>query len=222
MPLSEFLFKTLKAGSDTETPEARATMIEKARPLLSKVAGAAMKKILIDELARLTRFDVDVLAADFPSQTTKQRRIVRSDNTSNKGVEKIRWLVRALLHQPELARSVDEVETLARFHTPGIEFLCELIRFIQQQPQLTTATILEHWRDTKFERRLRELAAEEATVDEIGVTDEEFKDSITRLIQANRREFEQFKMMNKPSEMSEEQKKRYRQMQKSESSSNTK
>ena len=221
IPLSEFLFKTLKAGSDTETPEARATMIEKARPLLSKVAGAAMKKILIDELARLTRYDADALAAEFPSQTHKPQRTHRPDTASSKGVEKIRWLVRALLHQPELARSVDDVETLARFQSSGIEFLCELIRFIQQQPQLTTATILEHWRDTKFERRLRELAAEEATVDEIGVTEEEFTDSITRLIQANRREFEQFKMMSRPSEMSEEQKQRYRQMQKSESSSST-
>ncbi len=218
-PLSEFLFATLQAGHDLDTPEGRAMVIEKARPLLGKVAAGAMKKILIDELARLTRYDVEALESELPASTHKSRP-VRKPEASAKGIEKIRWLVRALLHQPELANTVDSVEALSEFHTPGIDFLCELIRFIQQHPQITTASILENWRDTKFERRLRELASEEATVNEIGVNDEEFRDSISRLIEANRHEFELFKMKSKPSELSEEQKQRYREMQKSESSSN--
>ncbi len=217
-PLSEYLFKTLRQGLDLATPEGSALMIEKSIPLLGKLPNGALKNILVQELSTLTHYDPQALGHQIQSNIKRppSPQSTTRHAPGNKGVEKIRWLVRALLHQPELAQALDSTDNLAAFKSPGIVFLIELIEFIQQRPNITTASILEHWRDTRFERRLAELASEEETVSEIGVTADEFREAIDRLVKANIREFEQFKLKNRPSDLSEEEKERYRAMQRSE------
>lgn len=223
-PLSEFLFRSLRHGIDLGTPEGCALMIEKALPLLGLLPGGALKNILIQELATLTHYDAKVLEDQLehrPDRGQPVRNRIKPAQ-SNKGVEKVRWLVRALLHQPELANELDSTANLAVFTSPGITFLVELIEFIKERPHITTASILEHWRDTRFEQRLRELAGESETVTEIGVTGAEFMEAIERLIKTNIREFELFKLKNRPSELSEEEKQHYRDMQRTEPETDSK
>ena len=80
---------------------------------------------------------------------------------------------------------------------------------------MTVAGIIENWRNTKFENRLVELASQEDEFKEIGVTNETFVDAIDGLIEAHQKEFETFKTKSSPLELSEEEKLKYREMQKS-------
>ena len=97
----------------------------------------------------------------------------------------------------------------------GIDFLCELIQLIKKNPNITLAGILENWRDSKFEKRLCELASEEDEFNEIGVTNEVFTDAISGLIETHQKEFEIFKKKSSPLELTDEEKLKYREMQKS-------
>ena len=90
-----------------------------------------------------------------------------------------------------------------------------MIEFIKERPNITLAGILENWRGTKFEKRLTELATEEESYNEIGVTSEVFLDAVHGLIESNKKEFEMLKVINSPSELTDEQKAQYRNMQKS-------
>jgi DNA primase len=216
-PFSKFLFDTLASSLDLQTPEGRALMVEKSLPHLFKIPAGAFQEILIEELGKITQFSTDIIRSELETRTGNDngqvvfKRPVKKDQ----GVDKIRWLVRSLLHEPSLAKEIETTDDLAVFTSPGIIFLTELFEFIRERPNVVLSNILENWRDTKFEQRLNELAAEEEFFNDIGVTKNEFVDTVNRLIKANIQEFDIFKHKRKPSDLTEEEKSRYREMQKS-------
>jgi DNA primase len=215
IPFSEFLFSTLSEGVDLKTPEGRALLVEKSLPHLFKIPAGAFQEVLIQELGKLTQYDTELLRSELANRTDSNdgKTVFRRPVKKDQGVDKIRWLVRSLLHEPSLANELKSTDDLAVFTSPGIVFLTELIEFIKQRPNVVLGNILENWRDTKFEARLNELASEEEFFNEIGVTVDEFLDTIDRLIKANIQEYDLFKVKTKPSEMTENEKSRYREMQ---------
>ena len=218
VPLSEFLFNSLSKNINLESLEGRSEMVNKTLPYLSLLPSDPYKDILTQQLSKMTHYDIEDIQQRLTSSSSNSNTrnvIKRSSTEQNKGLEKIRWLIRCLLHQPELAHKVESIKSLSTFTAPGIIFLCELIEFIKRTPNITLASILENWRDTKFESRLHALATDEDSFDEIGVTAEVFLDAIDGLIESNKKEFEIFKTKTSPSDLTEEEKAKYREMQKS-------
>lgn len=214
-PLSEFLFNRLKSGVDLDTPEGCALIIEKSIPYLFNIPEGPLRNILIQELGKITKYDTSLIESELAKRTSKEgdkpvlNRIVKKDQ----GIDIIRLLVRSLLHSPSFANELESIDNLKVFPSPGIAFLCDLIEFIKERPNINLGNILENWRNTKFENRLKELAAEEEYFNETGVNSEWFIQSIKRLIKLNIREYDVFKMKKSPSELTEEQKSQYRNMQ---------
>lgn len=219
LPLSEFLFNSISSKIELQSLEGRSEMVNKTLPYLNKLPSDPYKDILTQELGKITHYDVDDIEQRLTESTrpdnNSKKKITKPITSQDKGIEKIRWLIRCLLHEPTLAMELESTDALANFTSPGVIFLRELIEFIRNRPNITLAGILENWRDTKFEQRLQALSAEEETFDEIGVTTETFLDAIQSLIDANKKEFESFKTKSSPSDLTEEEKSRYRKMQKS-------
>ncbi len=218
-PLSEFLFSSLSENVDLNTPEGRALMVEKSLPHIFKIPTGAYQDLLIQELARLTQYDLNLIKNELSKRTVKDndngkikfKRPVHKDQ----GTDKIKWLVRSLLHAPTFATALNKTDNLAVFGSTGIVFLTELIEFIKERPNVTLGNILENWRGTRFEERLRDLAAEEEFFNEIGATAEDFLENIELLIKVNIREYDTFKRKDSPSELTDDEKKFYRNLQKS-------
>ena len=217
-PLSEFLFNSIGDNINLEVPEGRSEMINKTLPFLAKLPPDAYKDIVIKELSKITHYEIDDIQKQL-SKTSKKDIVGTRENKNttdqNKGIEKIRWLIRCLLHQPSLALDVKSTDSLRLLKSSGANFLCKLIELIKENPNITVAGILENWRDTKFEKRLCDLASAEDEFKEIGVTNAVFTDAINGLIDAHQKEFETFKTKNSPLELTDEEKSKYREMQKS-------
>lgn len=218
MPLSEFLLDSLKLGVDLNTPEGRYLMLEKSFPHLFELPVGAYRTILTEEISKLTRYDTALINAELKKRTGRDsgKRIFKRPVNKDKGADKIKWLVRSLLHRPALAKNLGTTDNLAIFASPGLAFLTELIEFIKQRPDVVIGTILENWRGSKFENRLNELAAEEEFFNEIGITDEDFLNNIRLLINENIKQFDIFKQAKSPDELTQEQKAYYRNLQKTE------
>ena len=218
LPLSDFLFNSLHKNIDIKSLEGRSEMVSKALPYLNKLPSDPFKDILVQELSKITRYeaeDIEKRLLEVTPATSSKKPLKKQITEENKGIEKIRWIVRSLLHKPSLAVEIDTAESLNSFPSHGIIFLCELIEFIQSRPNITLGGILENWRGTKFEQRLQELSLEEEVFNEIEVTSEVFLDAIKSLIKTNMKEFELLKGINSPSELTDEQKSLYRNLQKS-------
>jgi len=217
-PLSEFLFNSIGDNINLEVLEGRSEMINKTLPFLAKLPHDPYKDIIIKELSKITHYEIDDIHKQLSisnKNDSVEKKVGKKGKEKNKGIEKVRWLIRCLLHQPSLALDIKSTSSLSALNSTGINFLCELIELIKKTPNITVAKILENWRNTKFEARLCELASEEDEFKEIGVTNEVFADAIGSLIETHQKEFETFKTKNSPLELSEEEKLKYREMQKS-------
>lgn len=213
LALSAFLFESLGAGLDLATPEGRAVMTEKALSQLCKIPAGVLRNMLIQELAERTHYDARLIEAEIRRRTGHKGRAPghRRNLKPDRGIEKITWSVRSLLHQPALAHALDSTANLAVFDSAGLVFLTELIEFIRQRENVTLAAILENWRNTRFEKRLGELAGEEGFCNEIGVTAAEFVDAINRIVELNSRELDCFDLGKRPSQWNAEDKRQLRQ-----------
>ena len=217
-PLSDFLFNSISHNINLEILEGRSEMINKTLPYLAKLPLDPYKDIIIKELSKITGYEVNDIQKQLSIPEKSDFKELKNNNKkveNNRGIEKIRWLIRCLLHQPSLALNIESTESLLALESSGIDFLCELIQLIKKNPNITLAGILENWRDSKFEKRLCELASEEDEFNEIGVTNEVFTDAISGLIETHQKEFETFKKKNSPLELTDEEKLKYREMQKS-------
>ena len=217
-PLSDFLFNSISHNINLEILEGRSEMINKTLPYLAKLPLDPYKDIIVKELSKITGYEVNDIQKQLSTPEKSDLKKLKNSNKkveNNRGIEKIRWLIRCLLHQPSLALNVESTESLLALESSGIDFLCELIQLIKKNPNITLGGILENWRDSKFEKRLCELASEEDEFNEIGVTNEVFTDAISGLIETHQKEFETFKKKSSPLELTDEEKLKYREMQKS-------
>ena len=217
-PLSDFLFNSISHNINLEILEGRSEMINKTLPYLAKLPLDPYKDIIVKELSKITGYEVNDIQKQLSIPEKSDLKKLKNSNKkveNNRGIEKIRWLIRCLLHQPNLALNIESTESLLALESSGIDFLCELIQLIKKNPNITLGGILENWLDSKFEKRLCELASEEDEFNEIGVTNEVFTDDISGLIETHQKEFETFKKKSSPLELTDEEKLKYREMQKS-------
>jgi DNA primase len=63
-----------------------------------------------------------------------------------------------VLQYPILAREVEDTDLLQGLNQPGAAILAELLETLHQHPHLTTAALLERWRDKENGAHLQKLA----------------------------------------------------------------
>jgi len=79
-----------------------------------------------------------------------------------------------LLHHPELAKVVADIDELRTIDSPGMPQLLELLELLNEQPQLNTAGILAHWQGAHGEEpteALKSLAEREQLVTHDNIQD---------------------------------------------------
>jgi DNA primase len=193
MPLSDYLVETIRSGLDLESREGRAALVERARPLLRQLPDGALRRLLIQDLAGLAGTRMETLEpllqpdAESRTATRRPRANFRPPDRSNRSL--VGRIVRLLLVRPALAELVEEPAGLREAGLPGVDFLAELVEFILSRPEIRCAGILEHWRDSPLEARLKELAADAEMLESADVDLEaEFLDALEGLGRQKRKQ----------------------------------
>ena len=92
-----------------------------------------------------------------------------------------------MLNHPNAAARLD-VEKIAGIKRPGIDLLEKLIETAQEEPNITTAGLLERWRHDEQGRHLGKLAAVEMPADDDFDPAAELADCLHQIAAAGRRE----------------------------------
>jgi DNA primase len=158
LPLSQFLFEHWLRQTNVHSLEGQAQLLALAKPLLQQIPAGAYLTLLQKRLAELTQLNLPKVAqltqsAPIQAQTPKQAQVNHSVQPSL-----VRTAIVLLLQQPKLAQSVASLADFARLERKGIDLLVKLLEFAQKNPTLTTGSILEHWRNTPYEKPLAILA----------------------------------------------------------------
>ncbi|MDT8410601.1 MAG: DNA primase [Wenzhouxiangellaceae bacterium] len=157
-PLSRFLFESLSQKLDMTTPDGRARLVALAEPLLNRLPAGPFAELMAEELNRL---------AGHSRAWTPLPPVQRAQNQqlSERPLTPVQYAVAILVQHPALAAEVDSERLNAPGDVKGVEFLVQLIDFCTAKPQITTAVILERWRDAPEGRFLSGLATRNLAAD---------------------------------------------------------
>ncbi len=212
LPLSQFLLRELTAQVDMQTQEGRAHLLQLARPLLQQVAAPALSLMLRKRLAELAGISQAELEDLYQIKTAQKPRALPRAKRNPPSL--VRQMIQLLLVQPQMARGV-EPELAEREGDEST--LRAVLDFLAVHPQLKDAApIIEHFRGSVHDAKLRDAAAEvmqwEDRFAEGGI-EEEFSGALAQLKQkVELRELETLKALARDQGLNETQKARLLQL----------
>lgn len=167
-PLSEFLVTQLAAQADLANVDGRARLAELTRPLLARVPAGVYHELLLERLAEEVRMPAGRLAELLKARPEKPRAgrqaAGRRSAVSAGRHPLLTQVIMLLLHHPSAARAVAKAPDFLQGDHKGFAVLLELLETTKAEPELTTAQLIERWRERPEGARLAELAAEESLV----------------------------------------------------------
>ncbi|WP_462320772.1 DNA primase [Halochromatium sp.] len=148
--LSDFLFEHLQAERDLSSEEGQAGLDAAARPLLGKVPAGTFRDLLERRLAKLTG------VASVARRHLGPRPPAPQTSTS---LTPMRLAIALLLDDPALAaQALAEPNDWREIESPGVQLLSELLDLISKHPDISSASLREHWRDTEQDTIVKKLS----------------------------------------------------------------
>lgn len=194
--LSDFLIGELSSQVDMTTIDGKARLAELAKPLVNNIPSGVYRELLIDSLADTVGLSAAKLERMLGQARDRQDRPVpkpadegkRRRSASGSGRPSVvRRAITLLLNYPKSGNKLD-IEMLAGVKRPGVDLLHDLIETVQKEPNITTAGLLERWRQDDKGRHLGKLAAIEVPAEEDFDASAELAACLEQLAAAGRRE----------------------------------
>ena len=208
VPLSDFLLDSIRSRTGTATREGRANFLDLILPYLAKMPVSGLRELLLREVAGIAQIDpagIHKLLQENRAGASARRSGISPARQQRERTGDISALISYILNRPELAMLVEDPADLSGITVPGVEFLAELITLVHTNPEITCAGILEHWRGSRYEQRLNELASGSGLpVDEAFDPESEFIDMMDKLRAAKTRQSIERITRSSPSELTEE------------------
>jgi len=160
MPLNTFFIETLTHEKDNSTLAGKSQLVNAAKPYLLKMSDGPYKQLMLDELARLTRIEphrIDQLMKEHstPNVQNENKHITRSP---------VRVAIALLLQHPELYAECESLVPPDMLDAQKQRVLKTLMQQVREHPAITTAQLVEAWRDTPLFEAISKLAAWEHQV----------------------------------------------------------
>ena len=161
-PLPDFLIDSLQQKADINRLDGRAKLSKLAKPLIDKFPQGVLKKLIVERLALLTQ----VSAQDFVSAEAKKpqfaghqpRKKARRTNQRVVSMTPIRRAVSLLLQYPKKHAEFAILQAIPEDQVRGIGMIHQLRQVCEQNPNSTTAMLLERYRGESFLDTLLQLA----------------------------------------------------------------
>jgi DNA primase len=150
--LGEFLFGYLLTQVDINQLEGKARLAKLAVPLIEKVAVGIMQHKLFEQLAALVNMDVvtlkNVTVHDKSHAIKTMHKKIHKPNNANRS-SPMRLAIALLVQFPQIVKSLSDKQchTLSRLELPGSDLFVQLFLLLKQNPELTSAMLLEYWRE---------------------------------------------------------------------------
>lgn len=154
-PLSEYFFNHFMAMVDMESIDGRAKLVDLARPQLQALPEGVFRDMMLAQLEKLARHRLQ--PAHDPAALHRARERSRDAGQLQQRTP-IRLALAHLVQNPALAPLVSERQKLPECDLQGMEIYREIIDFCAKHPNMTTAQLLELWRDHPAQPHLRTLA----------------------------------------------------------------
>lgn len=151
-PLSQYFFEHLLQEFDPATDAGKSALSVKATELIKQIPSEFYRDALADKLANL-------LGKPRQQQKASVQRAANRVKAPTFKITPMRRAIALLLQYPHLVTVMPQAPELADTNIPGMSLLLSLQQRLMANPQLTTAQLIEHWRDLPEHSILLTLAS---------------------------------------------------------------
>lgn len=183
-PLSDFFVEGLATQVDSQSADGRARLATLARPMLQRVPDGVFKALVLETLAQAVGLSADRLtalmlpgAAESASAAAQPARPMPLAGRSTL----VRQAIGLALHYPERAAEVTVPTGLENIPLAGTTLLLRLLETTRNHPQITSAGLLERFRDDPEGRHLGKLLSR-PTQDEEAVATTILNDCLGKIL----------------------------------------
>ena len=186
-PLTDFMIKSLKRDIDTSTTSGKARLIEVAKAHITKMPKGVFREMTIHQLAQEAGIDAHSVGGMLFGKTKPKKESKKTKKTfaSKKDWRKARQkqqdmerfyiagaeerkavlspsriAIKHVLNNTALATEVGAPEELKQSHDKGALALIEIIELIQNDPDISVASIVSRWEGKPEHKVIAMLAAE--------------------------------------------------------------
>ena len=166
-PLPDLLFDTLLNQTDLTRMDGKARLATLARPLLSRIPEGPLRELMQQRLSDLTGVAPSGLGGlpTTPATVPHKRASARS-----KRLSPLATAISVLVQRPQLAAGLDLPTTVVDTQDdPGVQLLTKVHGLARENPQLTTASLIERFRGDEQQPTLEKLASRNHLVDDDGL-----------------------------------------------------
>ena len=166
-PLPDLLFDTLLNQTDLTRMDGKARLATLARPMISRVPEGPLRELMQQRLSDLTGVTPSGLGGlpTTPATVPHQRASARS-----KRLSPLATAISVLVQRPQLAAGLDLPATVVDTQDdPGVQLLTKVHGLARENPQLTTASLIERFRGDEQQPTLEKLASRNHLVDDDGL-----------------------------------------------------
>ena len=180
-PLPDFLFEHLSAEVDMNRLDGKARLVNLTNPLLFELPDGAFKAMMFARLSSLSGLTGTQLGKQ---QTAKMNsRLSRKHKPTTAGqISPLASAISLLLQNPQLALVIDNFSALQQIQIKGSEVLVKMIELIQNQPEQTTARLLELFRNSIYHGYLENLAIRPTFINDDAL-ETQFRDTILKILE---------------------------------------
>jgi len=174
-PLPDFLIDTLQQQADINRLDGRAKLSKLAKPLIAKMPNSDLKKMVAERFAVLTNLEThDLLGIKppvlgdgglgnysrnrFDNDRYGNRKIQTQQVSRETYITPVRRAVSLILQYPENHSEFDILAAITDDQIRGIGMVHELRNACKENPSMSTAMLLERYRDRSFYGILAQLA----------------------------------------------------------------
>ncbi len=161
-PLDRFVFETLTDQVDMGRMDGKARLVSLARPLIGSLPENALRQLMLDRLTSLTglRAEQAVGSAVPAGRVRPARRPAKAAGR----LSHMATAISLLLQYPGSAREIDRPEIVEGLHQQGADHLRRILGSIHADDGITTARLVEEFRDSGVYEYLGQLASHDHQV----------------------------------------------------------
>ena len=166
-PLPDLLFDTLLNQTALTRMDGKARLATLARPLISRVPEGPLRELMQQRLSDLTGVAPSGLGGlpTTPPTVPHKRASARS-----KRLSPLATAISVLVQRPQLAAGLDlPTAVVDTQDDPGVQLLTKVHGLARENPQLTTASLIEQFRGDEQQPTLEKLASRNHLVDDDGL-----------------------------------------------------
>ncbi len=149
---SDFLLQQLSQQVNDSHLEGQSQLFNKALSLLQRLPNSVFRDKLLEKIEKKW-------GGIYHQQTVVTKpKIAATKATSVKPLSVVARAIGLLLQYPHMALLVKDTAFLVEIKIAGVAILAKLLDLLQSDPNLTTGSVLEYWRNHEQEKYLYKLA----------------------------------------------------------------